>query len=507
MQMRGLWLLPVVAAAAGLVISGCKEQASDPVSLVSRNVIESKEPAVPATGPLKVHPTNPRYFTDGSGKAIYLTGSHHWNNLVDSGEIGQPLKVFDYSQYLDLLTRHHHNFMRMWSIEGGQSQAYVDLFPYLRTGPGVALDGKPKFDLDRFDETYFERLHSRVIAARDRGIYVSIMLFNGWGVYDHGHWNPWPLHPFNVANNVNDVNGDPDGDGQGKELHSLQVPAITQRQQAYVRKVIDTVNHLDNVLYEISNESEGFSKDWQYHMIRFIHTYEATKPKQHPVGMTSFDASPAECGRDRLLETLLASPADWISPCSDKKLNYATNPFPGNGQKVVVLDTDHIFGVGGDHNWVWKTFVRGLNPIYMDPLSLGKDPPGAAAARMAMGDTRAYANRINLAAMVPRNDVSSTTYCLASLGEEYIVYLPVESNWLEPWIERLPYLVKTGAKAVHLLHRTVTVDLSGTSKEFAIEWFNPSTGEIIAGETTIGGGRRNFTAPFAGDAVLYLSAS
>ena len=38
------------------------------------------EPAAesnPATGPLKPHPANPRYFADGSGKAIYLTGSTH----------------------------------------------------------------------------------------------------------------------------------------------------------------------------------------------------------------------------------------------------------------------------------------------------------------------------------------------------------------------------------------------------------------------------------------------
>ena len=33
-----------------------------------------------ATGPLRRHPSNPRYFTDGSGKAIYLTGSHTWSN-------------------------------------------------------------------------------------------------------------------------------------------------------------------------------------------------------------------------------------------------------------------------------------------------------------------------------------------------------------------------------------------------------------------------------------------
>ena len=36
----------------------------------------------PAKGPLRVHPDNPRYFTDGtrapdgSLKAVYLTGSH-----------------------------------------------------------------------------------------------------------------------------------------------------------------------------------------------------------------------------------------------------------------------------------------------------------------------------------------------------------------------------------------------------------------------------------------------
>ena len=34
-----------------------------------------------ATGPLRVNPANRRYFTDGSGKAIYLAGSHTWANL------------------------------------------------------------------------------------------------------------------------------------------------------------------------------------------------------------------------------------------------------------------------------------------------------------------------------------------------------------------------------------------------------------------------------------------
>ena len=48
-----------------------------------------------AKGPLRAHPTNSRYFTDGarnpdgSLRAIYLTGTHTWANLQDNGE-GDP---------------------------------------------------------------------------------------------------------------------------------------------------------------------------------------------------------------------------------------------------------------------------------------------------------------------------------------------------------------------------------------------------------------------------------
>jgi hypothetical protein len=35
-----------------------------------------------AKDPLQVHPKNPRYFTDGSGKAVFLTGSHTWGSLL-----------------------------------------------------------------------------------------------------------------------------------------------------------------------------------------------------------------------------------------------------------------------------------------------------------------------------------------------------------------------------------------------------------------------------------------
>ena len=114
--------------------------------------------AATATGPLRVHPENPRYFADGSGKAIYLTGSHTWSNLQDQGAKDPP-PVFDFDRYLGFMEEHHHNFIRLWAWEqarwapwsDGKGPNPKDWFvqpnPYARTGPGTALDGKPKFDL------------------------------------------------------------------------------------------------------------------------------------------------------------------------------------------------------------------------------------------------------------------------------------------------------------------------------------------------------------------------
>src|SRR5712692_4679073 len=74
-----------------------------------------------ARGPLRVLESNPRYFTDGSGRAVYLAGSHNWHSLQDNGHrlpgSEDPPPVFDYNGYLDFLQAHHHNFFRLFRWE------------------------------------------------------------------------------------------------------------------------------------------------------------------------------------------------------------------------------------------------------------------------------------------------------------------------------------------------------------------------------------------------------
>src|SRR4051812_12964325 len=105
----------------------------------------------PAPGPLRVSADNPRYFADASGKPVYLTGAHTWANLQDLGFVDPP-PAFDFESHLDWLEKQDHNFMRLWRweftrwIESRDKRVrYCSPHPWKRTGPGTALDGKPKF--------------------------------------------------------------------------------------------------------------------------------------------------------------------------------------------------------------------------------------------------------------------------------------------------------------------------------------------------------------------------
>jgi hypothetical protein len=449
--------------------------------------------AAPAAGPLRVHPTNPRYFTDGtknadgSPKAVYLTGAHTWDNLVDMGKFDPPAP-FDFKAYLDFLDKHSHNFIRLWTWDsvtwdtrangkrGKDFVHHVAPLPWARTGPGNALDGKPKFDLTKFNPEYFDRLGTRVRAAGDRGIYVSVMLFEGWGLSHANHRVPaadgWAYrsHPFHPDNNVNGITGDLNGDGNVLEIHSLASPAIDALQAAYIRKVVDTVSDLDNVLYEVINE--GGNQKWDWWVVKTVKDYERTKPKQHPVGITGH-------GGERIA-SMLASPADWISPGSQD--GYRDPPPAWDGRKVALLDTDHVWGIGGNSGWVWKSFLRGYNPLFMDPYDgtvLGTPfDPRWEPIRQAMGVAHHLADRIPLASMTPHGELASSAFCLADPGKDYVVYLP-----------------KGGE---------VTVDLRLASGQIIAEWIHPVDGKTVLGEKTLGGAKRTLQAPFSGDAVLHL---
>ncbi len=436
-------------------------------------------------GPLRVSTVNPRYFADRTGKIVYLTGSHTWGNFRDRG-LTDPPAPFDFAQYLNFLVSHNHNFIRLWAWEQPHSwnnnldqlERYFIPFPWMRTGPGTANDGKPQFDFTKFDQSFFDRLRGRVTSAAARGVYVSVMLFDGWDVANACNQTDGGF-PYGAGNNVNGISVGA-GATACTDAQTLAIPAITAVEETYVKKVIDTVNDLDNVLYEIANEPTGGATTWQYHMIDLVKQYEAGKPNQHPVGMTTPGG-----GDD---PAILASHADWISPVDPHMLS--------DGTKVVLNDTDHSYywttlesnGPGAQRAWAWETLTLGASPLFMDPYlevwqvrnsPSGNTPdPSWNVLRDALGNTRRYADKIDLAHDVPSGSLTSTGYCLANPGTQYLVYQP-----------------SSGAFTVTMVAGTYT-----------FEWYNPQMGAIAqTGSMAIAAGSVSFTPPFTGDAVLLLS--
>ena len=494
-----------------------------------------------AAGPLIVSATNPRYFTvasDADEKAIYLTGSHIWNNFHDGmgpgSDCAETPEQFDYDAYLKFLKDHGHNFIRLWRWEQFKSQAAGGGYhlcmtpqPWSRTGPGTAKDGKPKFDLDSFDQAYFDRLRERVIAAGNEGIYVAVLLFDGFGLILSPAPDNVEGHPFHAGNNINGVTLESILDHQVLPLH----PRVQALQEAYIRKVVDTLHDLPNVLWEVANESSGGgtidknfaqmlgysavpewgdSTDWQYWVIDVVKRYEQEKGYDpRPIGMTMQFPVPDQT---KVNDPLFKSRAEWISPGYDDEIfkqglfpqapgapqsHWFEDPPAADGGKVILNDTDHYVGLGrSDPLWAWKSFLRGHHPILMDygiiagvnPSASSEASPGVPpyetyeAVRYAMGDTLRYAQKMNLIQMEPRDDLSSTGYVLANIGQEYLVLRPEDSG--DPF----------------------TVTLSAGI--YTVEWFNVNSRKTKGANTVTvkRKGNISFKAPFtqAGPAVLYL---
>ena len=464
-------------------------------------------PIRPITGELKPS-NNPRYFTSSNGRPLILTGSQTWNTFQDWGTDGSP-QTLNFSAFVKFLVAHGANFTLLWTVELPKFCSMpttattppdftVSPMPWLRTGPGKATDGGLKFDLKKFNPRFFARLRARVQTLDKAGIYAGVYLFTG--EFLNVFRCPTDGYPFTGANNVDGV-----GDGYvsgSRGIGSITMTAsnaISAFQDAYVDKVIDTLNDLPNVLWIVSEEAPGGSLWWNKHIIAHIRTYEARKPHQHPVGLATLIGTP-----DAILYN---SDADWVAPAA--RISPAESCGTGKPAcKVNVNDSDHSYWeIWNDtpqqnRNYVWENFLNGSHVLFMDPYLVyyprenrnlcGSPTDGICSTpdkrwenlRDNLGYIRKYSLKLNFANVTPQGDLSSTRYCLAqtpSAGAEYLVYAPFGGKF--------------------------TVDLSAmpASRTLKSEWFNPSTGSVIEGRTIpAGSAAQGFTPPFSGDAVLYL---
>jgi hypothetical protein len=93
------------------------------------------------------------------------------------------------------------------------------------------------------------------------------------------------------------------------------------------------------------------------------------------------------------------------------------------GNKIIFSDMDpKLLGSSTSYPIVWKSFMRGLNPIYLE--SDLPSPSADESPRNSMGYAAKYSQLVDLSSMSPSSEVCSSGYCLINPGREYLVYLP-----------------------------------------------------------------------------------
>ena len=451
-------------------------------------------------GVLSVHPENPRWFADGLGRAIYLGGHQSFVDLQDNSFnkefIRNRERILDWDGYVEFLKENNFNYLRNWVIWSTGSGAMAPVnnaiaypMPYKRVaGHGNAKDGRNKFDLNQFDETFFRRMRKRCEDLQQAGVYVSIMLFEVYGFLGgESVGDPpqtlWDGNIFNKANNINGIDVDYDGNGKGIEFFYTDDKKVLQLQKEYVRKVIDTLNHLDNVFYEIANEL--YAPQWQYDMIEFIKHYERTKPKQHLVLMSAGGRTRTGGWKQMGGKPVVEGPADCFAAAGSwKSSRFKKKDPPANSSgKPGIVDTDHGAAGTTEVGYVWSALTRSYHfNLYDKPFeNPDAEGPEWRCIRRNVGKAVEFAGKMDLANVHPRGDLASTGFCLAKPGYQYMVYQPSNGP--------------------------ITVSALSEGESYKFEIYDSTRGKVTKkGRIQASGSRESFETNGKG-AVLYLCSS
>ena len=210
---------------------------------------------------MRYTPENPHYFLWQGRPTILVTSGEHYGALLNGD--------FDYAAYFDELKSHGLNHTRTFSgvyredaaafhITDNPLAPTAEAFvcPWARSDQPGGRDGGNKFDLTKWNDAYFRRLHDFMVQAKQRDIVVELTLF--CPLYNDALWS---ISPLNAANNINGV-----GTCPRTEVYTLQHAPIARNATGFDRKDwCVSCKPYDNLYFEVCNEPYfgGVTDAWQ----------------------------------------------------------------------------------------------------------------------------------------------------------------------------------------------------------------------------------------------------
>lgn len=304
-----------------------------------------------------------------------------------------------------------------------------------------------KYDLNQWNETYWERLERLLKLTRERDIIVQIEV---WDRFDHSR-NEWTTDPFHPSNNINYSlaasgldNVYPMHPGQNKQPFFFTVPALNNNtlllkyQEAFVKKLLSVSLAFDHVLYCIDNETSG-REEWAVYWRDFIVAHAGDKEIYITEMWDTWDV------KSEMHKRTLDHPEryNYIDISQNSQLTGYVNwenqqyvfdyiksdPRPVNSTKIYGSDRGHWLDRGITTEHAIQTFFRNIiggfasSRFHRPPSGLGLSVPSIDAIQTV----RKIEEHVSMWDITPRMDLltevaENEAYLAAREGEQYLLY-------------------------------------------------------------------------------------
>jgi hypothetical protein len=453
-------------------------------------------PAAEPVQPLALHPDNPHYFRFRGQPAVLLTSGEHYGAVLN--------RDFDYLPYLDELRARGFNLTRTFSgvyREVPGSFGIIDntlaptaerwLCPWARSTEPGAGDGGRRFDLEKWDPAYFDRLKDFVGQAGRRGIVVELVLF--CTIYDEKLWGISPMKPANNRQGI--------GPAGRLEVYTGRDRPLLAVQELLVRKIATELRDFDNVYYEVCNEPYfgGVTPAWTDRIVAALVDAESATGTRHLIAQNIANGS-AEIKDPN--PNISIFNFHYATPPTTVGLNYRLGKaladdetgFRGNRDQPYRTEAWDFLLAGGA---VYSNLDYSYTPRHSDGSFRVTTSPGGGGPRLRqqLQVLKRFMDGLDFVHMRPDNSVIVAGRITAPLAGN-----PPEARAtaraLIPPGKAYAIYIRGGSQA------ELTLDLSAGS--YRAEWVDTKTGEVArATEFEHGGGRKVLAAPdYAEDIAL-----
>jgi len=377
---------------------------------------------------IDVYEANPAYWQYG-GQPVVLIGGSKDDNLF---------QIPDLAEHLDLLQSVGGNYVRNTMSARLDKGFEVQAFAQRDDG---------KYDLERWNDEYWQRFENLLTWAEARDIIVQIEV---WATFDYYRDN-WDVNPFNPKNNVN-YTADQTGLPVRVTSHPTRtennffwsVPAernqtaVLKYQERFVDKLLSIALAHGNVLYCMDNET-SVTPEWGWYWAKYIQAKaKAAGVNVHTTEMwdawdlanaqhnATFDHPEIYAFVDISQNNHQKGQAHWDNAQKQRR-RIADKRRPLNCVKIYGADSGRF---GNDRDGMerfWRNIFGGLAAARFHRPDSGLGLGDKAQANLK--SMRLLLDEIDAFTCAPHNDLlaeraENEAYCMADPGTAYAVYFP-----------------------------------------------------------------------------------